>query len=245
MALEHPAEDHPPDRPAGEVAAVFDRRERERFGPGGAAGAGDADVRGQRHLTRLARRPERLPRAVVVLEVDAVPGRREVHAAQAGFGRPLDLADRGVDVPHRDVREADVAFGLDRAEVGQPAVVDALADRRQHRIDVEARVVAQQLRQERHRFAVLAPVEDHLGGDAVAIHVAQALVDVVVPRGPRVRVAAEAGEPSCRSRLPVRGDEGVEVVEVRRRAVVAELLLEQRADVGVRRHHDERDRRHR
>ena len=73
-----------------------------------------------------------------------MPGRREVHAPQARLGRPLDLTDRGVDVPHGDVRQADVAFGLDRAEVGEPTVVDALADGSQHRIDVEARVVAQQ-----------------------------------------------------------------------------------------------------
>ena len=57
-------------------------------------------------------------------------------------------------------------------------------------------------------------------------------------------VTAEAGEPSARRRFLVRGDEGVEVVEVRRRAVVAQLLLDERPDVGVRRHHDERRGRH-
>ena len=171
--------------------------------------------------------------------------RREVDAAQAGLGRPLDLADRGVDVPHRYLRETYVAFGLDRAEVGQPAVVDALADRRQHRIDVEARVVPEQLRQERHRFAVLTPVEDHLGGDAVTIHVAQSLVDVVVPGGPRVRVTAVADEPSAAAASWCAATKASKSSRYAGRAVVAELILDQRPDVGVRRHHDERQRRHR
>ena len=107
--------------------------------------------------------------------------RREVDALQTDRAGPLELLDRGVDVPHRQVHQADVALGLDRAGVGQPLVVDALAGLQQVEVLLDVGAAHEQrVGLERDRLAVLAVVEHHLGGDAVAVEVGHAGVHVVV-----------------------------------------------------------------
>ena len=167
--------------------------------------------------------------------------RGEVHAPQAGGRDAFELAARGIRVPHRHVREADVARGLDRAEVGEPLVVDAHPHRREVPIELEARVVAQQLRKERDRLEVLASVEDHFRRDAVAIHVVQPRVHVEMTSGELVRVGGEAGRgrgPRRARRLVIR-HQRVERFEVASGAVGPQLRAEQGPDVRVGRHdHD-------
>jgi hypothetical protein len=100
---------------------------------------------------------------------------------------PAELANGFVDVPQRQVGQADLPFGLHRAEVGQPLVVHVAADAGQlvvdvvgpaHGGDADRRIG----HHEGDGLAVLAAVEDDFGGHAVAVEVAHALVRVVVAR---------------------------------------------------------------
>jgi len=164
-----------------------------------------------------------------------VAQRREVDAPQAGVGHTRELSGRRRGVPHRQVGEPDVARGLDRAAVGQPLVVDAYSHGREFGVEGEARVVAQQLREERDGLEVLAAVEDHFGGDAITVHVAEPRVNVGVPRGQLVGMRGEPGRghgPSGARRIMAR-HEVVERVEVPSRAVAPQLRAEERPDVGV------------
>ena len=88
-------------------------------------------------------------------------------------------------------------------------------------VEGEAGVVAEQLREEGDGLEVLAAVEDDLGRDAVAVHVAQARVHVEVTVGALVRVRGEAGG-GRRARVAggvVARDQLVELGEVARGAV--------------------------
>ena len=71
-----------------------------------------------------------------------------------------------------------MTLGFHRAEVGEPLVVDVIPDTEQ--LEVVALLEAQERaeRLERNRFAVLAAVEDHLGGHAVVVEIAQSGVHV-------------------------------------------------------------------
>ena len=165
--------------------------------------------------------------------------RGEVHAAQPARRDTLDLRGCGRGIPHGQVREPDVTCRLHRAAVGEPLVVDADARGRELTIEGEAGVVAEQLREEGDGLEVLAPVEDDLGRDAVAVHVAQARLHVEVTVGALIRVRGEAG--GGRTRVAgdvVARDQLVELGEVAPRAVVAQLRAEERSDVRVRRHDD-------
>ena len=132
-----------------------------------------------------------------------------------------------------------MALGLDRAEVGQPLVVDVAADGgvlvvdvvlAAHRHGAERRVGDD----ERDRLAVLAAVEDDLGGDAVGVEVAHARVRVVVAFGRVQRV-----EPAHPALLLDERGEVVEVVEVLLGAVGPQVFAQPRADVGVARDDDD------
>ena len=75
------------------------------------------------------------------------------------LGGPLDLAHAGLGIGDRDVGDAEVAVGCLRHEVGEPAVVDAHADR----LEVVVPRVApgdEAGRRERDRLPVEAAVED-------------------------------------------------------------------------------------
>ncbi len=48
--------------------------------------------------------------------------------------RPLDLGDRRLEVPHRHLRQTDVAMWCLRHEMGEPAVVDLHADAHELRV---------------------------------------------------------------------------------------------------------------
>ena len=129
-----------------------------------------------------------------------------------------------------------MALGLDRHEVGQPLVVHVVADAEV--LEVVPGLGAQEraLRLEGDGLAVLAAMEDDLAGDAVSVEVTQAGVDVVVALGAGVSGQGRIAVGQLAEHRPHGGrllGEGVEVVEVGRRAVGAQLLHQLRPDVGV------------
>ena len=105
---------------------------------------------------------------------------------------------------------------------------------------------------ERDDLAVLAAVEDDLGGDAVVVHVPEAGGDVVMPFGLPVPPEDDAmigvgiglvtsnALPERDQRARVAGDRVVERLEVLRRAVRPQVVVEAGSDVGVGRHHHQR-----
>ena len=113
-----------------------------------------------------------------------VPGARQLDALEAQLGDPMDLGHRGVDVAIGQARQADVAVGIVAAELGQPRVVDA-----QHLVGGLAVV---QLGR-RGEDAV-----DHLGVDAVAIHLLDAQVRVARPADALLAVLVAGRSPPSR-----------------------------------------------
>ena len=128
----------------------------------------------ERHVVRDARGPERVPVGFVVEDRVGPSGRREVHAVEPARRGPLHFLHREVDVPDRDVREPEQALRIDRHEVGEPLVVEVVADGGELEIAGVVGETAGSLHHERERLAVHAEVVEHLARDAVAVHVAQA-----------------------------------------------------------------------
>ena len=183
-----------------------------------------------------ARAPERIPVEVVVL-LHARPARRgEVDAPESPLARPLQRGDRRVDVPCRDVHETEQPFGISRAEVGEPPVVDVVRDRAElelvapHRAEADA--------DPRQVLAVLAEVPHQLGGNSVGVHVGEPGLGVVVAGALDVGVLEPRAEHRRGARF-LAPDERVELLEVSLRAVLAELVAQFRSDVRVARHDDE------
>ena len=190
MAFEHAAEDEAGD----------DRhpRHRHEFHRRDLVGAGCAHlwrhlsaVIGQHHAQLGTRRPERIPCRIVVRR-DAVALRGQVHALETHRRGLARFAGGSLDVPHRQLRETDVAVRLDRHEVAQPTVVDLVAARGDLGIFGRKGALArarQQMLPKGEWLAVLAAMEDHSGGDTVVVHVAKSSVDVVVAFGLEVALA--------------------------------------------------------
>ncbi len=113
-------------------------------------------------------RPERVVAIVeVVGQAELVREHRELERLHAERHDPLDLLARGVDVVDRDLRVHDESLRVDRAELEHGVVERA---RR-----LAPAVPAQVEVPERADLAV-----QHLGFDAVGVHVEQALVRVAV-----------------------------------------------------------------
>ncbi len=203
-----------------------------------ASPAPECEVRGIRAAAAAAQSGSH---AAVVVRAQPGPRSREVDALEAGLGRPAQLGHRGADVPHRQVGQAHVAMRRLRAHAGQPAVVQVDPGRGQLGIGRRA----QHRRLERDRLVVLAPVEDHLGGDALGVEVVPAGGGIVVagrpavpPRRQRAGVAAELGDVPPGRAVRV-GHVGVERVQEVLRAQRTEVLEEPGPDVAVRGHQDE------
>ena len=129
-------------------------------------------------------------------------------AAQPCGGRPLDLVDRGVGIDGRDHRQTDEPALARGAEVDEPVVV---------RADARDLVVAVLRLRERHPDRGI----QHLGGDAVGVHVLEPHLRVPTAGSQRLggvaarpqvvrRLARRAGEPD-RERLQSVDDEQVAV----------------------------------
>ena len=133
------------------------------------------EVEGDPHFVdRLPQRfPGRMPHGL------HVPGARELQALEAQLGHAVDLGHRGLDVAIRKAGQADVAVGIVAAEVVQPGVVDA-----QHLVGGLAVV---QLGR-RGEDAV-----DHLGVDAVSVHLLDAQMRVARPANALLAVLVESG----------------------------------------------------
>ena len=109
-----------------------------------------------------ARGPERVPLGVVVEDGVGPAGRREVHAVQPTRRGPLHFLHREVDVPDRDVREAEQPLRVDGDPVGEPLVVEVVADGRELEVGLVVGETARDLHHERERLAVGAEVVEHL-----------------------------------------------------------------------------------
>ena len=250
MPFEDLSVDQPPQRaprhpPAGLVdQEIFAARAGEVVERGGAA-----RMCVERHVVRGTRRPEGLPRRVVVLEMTGAARRGEVHTTQPRLPCPFEFAHRGTDVPHGQVGQADVTLGLDGHEIGEPSVVDLVADgaefERTRRHGAEP---ASGVGDQRHRFAVLAELVDHFCCDAIAVHIAQARVDVVVAvdgdvgmTGGEARpLVDDAGARHVGAARFVGSDESVEIGQVLLWAVRTQILAQAWADVAVARDDDDR-----
>ena len=131
MAFEDPEDHelvHGADSPLARVeqAEVEDRRVRCRRRSWSAAGP-----RCEWSTSCRARRTRR--RSVPCRGRPAEPARAEPGAGKFTPPRPCSAAhsssrDGGVEIPEGQLREADVAIGLDRAEVGEPPVVHGAPD---------------------------------------------------------------------------------------------------------------------
>ena len=108
-----------------------------------------------------------------------VPRARQLETLEAELGGAMNLGDGGVDVTVRQVREPDVAVGILAAEIRHPRVVDA-----QHL--VRGLDVLQLGR--RREDAV-----NHLGVDAVAIHLLDTQVRIARPANPLLAVVVQPG----------------------------------------------------
>ena len=107
-----------------------------------------------------------------------VPGARQLHAPESEPGHAIDLLDRGVDVAIGQAGEPDVAVAVVTAEGREPVVVDP-----EHLVGrlvvVESRGRAED-------------AEDHLGIDAVTVHVLHAEGGVRRPADASLAVLVEA-----------------------------------------------------
>ena len=239
MALEHAGEDQPPDRAAG--------RERSPTRSAGARPPSSPEYRAlvppptwvtsgmpsSSHTDHSGSQTRRLYSGSSPSRIAGkFTPRSPASCAHSHLG------DRRVDVPHREVREADVAMRCLRHEVGEPAVVDRHAD-------ADELTVADRLRpcrapdgDERDRLHVHGAVEDHAGGDAVVVVVGEPSGRVVVAGGAEVRVvevpaALEHRWPRPRRSVAVAAANRSNSSRCLRRAVRPEVLDEARADVGV------------
>src|SRR5207245_11068175 len=88
------------------------------------------------------------------------PGAGGLHAPEAALGHAMDVLDRGVDVAVGQAGEPDVAVGVVAAEVDEPVVVDP-----EHLV---GRLVVVE------SCGCAEDAEDHLGIDAVTVHVLDA-----------------------------------------------------------------------
>src|SRR4051794_7368008 len=79
---------------------------------------------GQRYPQVFAQRPERFPVRSVIFDHSGA-GRGEVDAAKSSLMCPGGLGERRLDVPDRQVGQADMAFWFNRTHIGQPPVVHA------------------------------------------------------------------------------------------------------------------------
>ena len=124
------------------------------------------------------------------------PGRREVHAVESTRRRPLHFLHREIDVPDRDVREAEQPLRVDRHPVGEPLVVEVVADGRELEVGLVVGEPTRDLHHEREGLTVRAEVIQHFGRDSVAVHVAQARGRVVMAGEAGVLVVADGGAQS-------------------------------------------------
>ena len=118
VAVEHAGEQHAVHRAPRELVHLV---EPGGVGAGQVVGLAGAAVGAERHVEVVDRGPERLPRRIVVL-VLAGPRDFENWSSPASAGKlmPLRPCSRAhfaslacvLDVPHREVREADMAFRL-------------------------------------------------------------------------------------------------------------------------------------
>ncbi len=136
-----------------------------------------------------------------------------------------------------------MALRLDRAEVGEPLVVDAVPHAQQ--LEVVALLVAEEgpERLEWDRLAVLTAVEDHLRGHAVVVEVAHRACTSWWPSVFWLRATRWA----CASVLRIVARtlltcsaNALELAPVPLGTILPQLLLEPWADVRVGRHDDER-----
>ena len=121
--------------------------------------------------------PERLPHRMP--HRLHVPGARELDALEAELRDAMDLGDRGVDVAVRQVRQPDVTIGIGAAEVREPRVVDP-----QHLVGGLAVLQLCGGRED---------AVDHLGVDAVAIHLLDAQMRVARAANALLAVLVESG----------------------------------------------------
>ena len=108
-----------------------------------------------------------------------VPRARQLDALEAQLGHPMDLGHCGLDVAVRQAGQPDVAVGIVAAEVAHPGVVDA-----QHLVGGLAVVQLGRGGQD---------AVDHLGVDAVAIHLLDAQMRVARPPDPLLAVLVQTG----------------------------------------------------
>src|SRR5438105_3677716 len=102
------------------------------------------------------------------------PRGREIDAAQSGSGRALNLAERGLHVPDRDVSQAEESVRIRACPVSEPPVVhpdtcctelaSALIGR-----NVLARRGGEVATEEWNRLEVVAAVKDELCCDSVSV----------------------------------------------------------------------------
>ena len=139
----------------------------------------------------------------VVLGQFTVAHRREVHAAQPGLVRPLDLGDRGVDVPHREVGEPDVSVRCLRRRSRRASGCRSTCPTPASSRLAVVLALPSAGGDERDRLQVHRAVEDDAGRDAVVVVVGESSGRVVVTGGAEVRVVevAAALEHRCRSGL--------------------------------------------
>ena len=160
----------------------------------------------QRHPEVLAHGPERFVTRVVVERQCADSGRQQ-DAAEVVLLRPRHLAHGLVELVDGDDGDPGVTTGVQRAEIGQPAVVSPRADRLQ--LPVGALGARAARRVERCRVVLRAVRKDDVPDDAVGLKLGDPPIGVV-----------RAGPPTAQRRFRVvllRHELGVE--ELRERFV--------------------------
>ena len=196
MAVEHAAEDHEPQRPAGEHEHLVEAEHPavlgvvEELGVGGRARR--AGVQVDHHALFLADAPERL---VVVVGVAGQPGGdrhgRQHHAAEdTVLPGPHDLLDGPVHIVEVDGHAAGPAARGGVAEVGQPAHVGVEGGPH----DLETLVGGgSQIHGRRQPSGQDRPGQRHLGVNALLLEDSEAAPVAVAGHDP---VGAVVGQPA-------------------------------------------------
>ena len=151
---------------------------------------------------------------------------RDEHAAQAEVGTAFRLLDGEVEVPDRDLADADQPRGRMAAELGEPVVVDL------HHREAQAAVLRRHL-----DAAAIAAAEQHLCVDTVEVHVLEpgsripaSLAPVLLGLRERLDVLlphASAGREQVHALLlALEDDHLVVAARLHARSLVAELLRE-------------------